>query len=461
MSPLNDYVEKCSFKLEGWEEMLDYAKEASFGIKFDLKKFYHEIDISPQFQTYFGFTYVMEDGKAPEYFVWQTLPYGYTRAPYIARHLMKPLIGKWRKLGVMVIVFYDDGMAVANCPKFLEKVAVQMQVDLLMAGLVPGVDKCVWEPTPVVSWNGLVFDMAKKELHIMVPRLERCVDNISELLFKWPNVTFREVSRCLGRILSLHPVFGGSAQLRSRMLQTIVNIRHYKNLGWDTRIVVDYAPLLVMAQDELKFWAEFAVSGNSKSFFPHPHDWVIWSDASDRGIGALVVQLTDQGLGSFLLTADNLLLTMGGTIPPIKKCVSLQADALPWAGLQQVLIRDKRDLNPANCASLDVCFRNLDFDEQSKDSNERELIAAHYCLLITIHRIKGSTVTLYLDSQNAVIVLTKGSSKPRLQFYAVAVADLCLKFAVTLRPIWIPRDLNNVADWLSNRVQWDDFSVTV
>ena len=103
------------------------------------------------------------------------------------------------------------------------------------------------------------------------------------MLFKWPSVTFREVSRCLGRILPFHPVFGGSAQLRSRMLQTIVNIQNYKNLGWDTNIVVDYAPLLIMAQDELKFWGHFAVSGNLKSFSPPPHDLVLWSDASNKG----------------------------------------------------------------------------------------------------------------------------------------------------------------------------------
>ena len=60
---------------------------------------------------------------------------------------------------------------------------------------------------------------------------------------------------------------------------------------------------------------------------------------------------------------------------------SLQADALPWAGLQDVLICDKRDLDPSNCAELNICSRGLDYAEQAKDYNERELIAAHYCLL--------------------------------------------------------------------------------
>ena len=70
MSPLNEYVEKSSFKLEGWEEMFDYAQNAVAGIKFDLKKFYHEIDIADSFQQFFGFAYPMKDGEDPSYFVW-------------------------------------------------------------------------------------------------------------------------------------------------------------------------------------------------------------------------------------------------------------------------------------------------------------------------------------------------------------------------------------------------------
>jgi len=45
MSVLNDFVEKGKFKLEGWQEMFNFATSSSFAIKFDLKKFYHEIDI--------------------------------------------------------------------------------------------------------------------------------------------------------------------------------------------------------------------------------------------------------------------------------------------------------------------------------------------------------------------------------------------------------------------------------
>jgi hypothetical protein len=53
------------------------------------------------------------------------------------------------------VVFYDDGMAVGNDYNLLKKQGLQIQCDLLRAGLVPGVTKCIWEPVSVVQWNGL------------------------------------------------------------------------------------------------------------------------------------------------------------------------------------------------------------------------------------------------------------------------------------------------------------------
>ena len=62
-SYLNEFIEKQKFRLEGWEEMAQYCNDAEFGVQFDLKKYYFEIDIAENFQTYFGFMYPMEQGK--------------------------------------------------------------------------------------------------------------------------------------------------------------------------------------------------------------------------------------------------------------------------------------------------------------------------------------------------------------------------------------------------------------
>jgi hypothetical protein len=35
---------------------------------------------------------------------------------------------------------------------------MQMQCDLLQEGLVPGVNKCSWDPRVIIEWNGLKFN---------------------------------------------------------------------------------------------------------------------------------------------------------------------------------------------------------------------------------------------------------------------------------------------------------------
>jgi len=93
MSVLNEYVHQASFKLEGWEEMFEYAKSAKCGVKFDLKKFYYETNIAVEHQKYFGFMYKIEENENHTVSILFVLRFPmviYTRAPYIARQIMKP-----------------------------------------------------------------------------------------------------------------------------------------------------------------------------------------------------------------------------------------------------------------------------------------------------------------------------------------------------------------------------------
>ena len=132
------------------------------------------------------------------YFVWTTLPYGYTRAPYIGRSLMKPLISNWRRLGASVCVFYDDGMA---------KLSLQMHCDLLRAGLVPGAQKCLWSPQTIIDWNGLTYDFNLHGIKIMARRINATIATIQTVFNLWPVLTFRQVACCVGKLISLKPVY--------------------------------------------------------------------------------------------------------------------------------------------------------------------------------------------------------------------------------------------------------------
>jgi hypothetical protein len=68
-------------------------------------------------------------------------------------------------------------------------------------------------------------------------------------------------------------------------------------------------------------------------------------------------------------------------------------------------------------------------------------------------------LTLHTDSQNAEIICTKGSSKPRLQAYAKLIDDLLEQYRITLNVVWIPRDSNLVADFISTEIDYADYEI--
>jgi hypothetical protein len=68
MTALNAFVDTNKFKLETWPEMFSYASQSSFGIKFDIKKYYYNIDLAPDHYKYFGFTFVLQEGGGSEIF---------------------------------------------------------------------------------------------------------------------------------------------------------------------------------------------------------------------------------------------------------------------------------------------------------------------------------------------------------------------------------------------------------
>jgi len=56
---------------------------------------------------------------------------------------------------------------------------------------------------------------------------------------------------------------------------------------------------------------------------------------------------------------------------------------------------------------------------------------------------------------NAAAIVEKGSSKFRLQNYAILIDKLCMTNNISLRSVWIPRCLNNVAHKLSKMLDYD------
>jgi hypothetical protein len=119
----------------------------------------------------------------------------------------------------------------------------------------------------------------------------------------------------------MNPVFNGTEQLRSRMLQTFINIRHYKNKSWEAPIQAGYEPLFQLALTELKKLKFMIENNNFRPFREASPGAIAWVDASEVALAALAAKV--EKLPESPVTVDNWLLDSTGAYRRLKNCANL------------------------------------------------------------------------------------------------------------------------------------------
>ena len=109
------------------------------------------------------------------------------------------------------------------------------------------------------------WDFELAGFSILDRRIQNCLKQIELLMSKWPQVSYRDISKFVGQIVSMLPVLEGRGQLRSRYLQMIVNVRHYLECSWD-KIISNNPNLLSRAIRELIFWQKNLSTLNFRPF---------------------------------------------------------------------------------------------------------------------------------------------------------------------------------------------------
>jgi hypothetical protein len=290
-------------------------------------------------------------------------------------------------------------------------------------------------------------------------RIQKLKNQAVELLAAWPKVTYRDVARFVGRVVSMAPVFQGLVTIRMKMCQTFVNIRNYRNESWDVNIHSNYGPLYAEALAEICFWNDYVSVANNRSFVSKPVNWTVWTDASQNNIAGVAVNHA-LPLVTGPRTADNLILDpkTNKFIQNYYEKLTLDYKMTQFPG--HTVCRDAADLNASTTANVKIARRSLTNLEKLKDSNERELLAVQYTLHALLPFFKNQVVTIHTDSMNAAIILNQGSNKPRLQYYAKLVTDYCVANGISINVDWIPRDLNQLADSYTRIYDQHSYSVS-
>ena len=96
-------------------------------------------------------------------------------------------------------------------------------------------------------------------------------------------------------------------------------------------------------------------------------------------------------------------------------------------------------------------------DEAKQSSTWRELRAVKMVLESFQSKLKHERVRWFTDNQNVVKIVQYGSTKPSLQAEALDIFSICVQGNIRLEPEWIPREQNELADYYSRIVDYDDW----
>ena len=244
---------------------------------FDLKSGYHHVQIIPSHYQYLGFSYVDAYGRT-RYFCFTVLPFGLSTAGFIFSKILRELVKYWRDIGLLVVLFLDDGVSSAENYDLALSDSQQIKRDLLRAGWVSNKDKSHWMPVQVLSWLGFFYDLVRGLIFATDEKLTNTIAFLQS--FSVHDVlSVRVVAKIVGKIISLVLSHGDIVYLRTRYLQHLIASTDC----WDQSAI-----LSVNCYDEIKFWIKYLPFGNGSIINYNPSsNSVCFSDASKTGCAAV------------------------------------------------------------------------------------------------------------------------------------------------------------------------------
>ena len=149
--------------------------------------------------------------------------------------------------------------------------------------MVANSTKSLWEPTQLLVWLGLNWNLVSGSISITDKRISNFIALIDKFLQSAPYVTARECASIAGHIMYMSPVWGSLTRLKTRFLYKVIDSRS----TWDSRFNIG---LRNDCLSEIFFWKNNIVSLNSRPIMPFQAPFLLSvSDANNVACGAYLV----------------------------------------------------------------------------------------------------------------------------------------------------------------------------
>ena len=277
---VNPYVQKKKYRYEDLDAVTDILNTNDYFTMFDLVSAYYHINIHPEFYKYLGFQWNFRDGKT-RYFMYTVLVFGLSTAGYVFTKTMRCLVTHWRRKGLRVLFYLDDGMNIASSYTNCQGTTKTISKDLQSAGFLVNFEKSEVEPKQSGEWLGVHIDTKKMIYAVPEKKIEKLIFRLNDVCSR-RIASARLLSNIAGTLSSMKRSLGPIVALMTRCAYSDIKCLP----DWDS-----FFPISIDCYDELMFWKENISSRNGYSIKPHhPTSQIIFTDASEHSYGGFILQ---------------------------------------------------------------------------------------------------------------------------------------------------------------------------
>lgn len=130
--------------------------------------------------------------------------------------LVRPIVKFWRKRGIKIVLYLDDGFVFAPSKHECLSVSECIQNSLSEFGLLINFDKSIFYPTQNLEWLGILWDSKSFSISVPTRRIDDAIGLLQKLVKSFPRVTARELARAVGKIISMSPIMGNICSIMTR-----------------------------------------------------------------------------------------------------------------------------------------------------------------------------------------------------------------------------------------------------
>ncbi len=104
------------------------------------------------------------------------------------------------------------------------------------------------------------------------------------------------------------------------------------------------------------------------------------------------------------------------------------------------------------CNDIHTAHKNWTEEEAKRSSTWRELDTILFAISSFLPLVSNSQLKVFTDSQAAARIVEVGSMKVDLHSLAINIFNICMNNNVRLEVEWIPRTMNDKADFVSRLI---------